>query len=238
MNGTGYDWQVCSESFKEIDNARFEIHIAGNVVDPTSIISDCGLSHNDAVSLELIPDPNEAANAKLQEATSQIQKLSESLEKERALSADLQQQLAAKDALIAQQESELQQQTETIAQLQQQLEEFSALRARRQARIDAMEQRRAERQAAAEQRAKEMAAAAAKSAAKSSKSSKSRSRAHRHHRMEEPSEPVDLEWQMPSEDEREFTRQYYELDFVDLETLRAEMADLGADDASIDAMFD
>ena len=55
--------------------------------------------------------------------------------------------------------------------------------------------------------------------------------------MEEPSEPVDLEWQMPSEDEREFTRQYYELDFVDLETLRAEMADLGADDASIDAMF-
>ena len=79
---------------------------------------------------------------------------------------------------------------------------------------------------------------ASKSAEKSPTPSKSRSRAHRHRRAEEPSEPVDQEWQMTMEDEKEFTRLYYELGDVDLETLRAEMADWGADDASIDVMFE
>ena len=54
--------------------------------------------------------------------------------------------------------------------------------------------------------------------------------------MDEIMEAADREWQMSPKDEKEFIQQYYELGSVDLETLRAEMADSGADEASIDAM--
>ena len=57
------------------------------VVDHNSILSDCGVSHNDAVTLALIPDPSTLPSTQSLETTEKITELTIALQQERQLSA-------------------------------------------------------------------------------------------------------------------------------------------------------
>ena len=196
---------MCSEPLKEIDNSRFEIHLLGMVVDHNSILSDCGVSHNDAVTLQLIPDSSTPPSTGSFEAA-KITELSNALQQERQLSAQYLQQISEKDAEITQYLSDIQERDETIAQLHSTIENL-------QKKIDQLQ--------AGRFRHMERKHRAEPGSPHASDSNVERLRAS-----------AANEWKMSEEDQDLYAERYRVLGNVNQEVLLLEMSNKGIDDAS------
>lgn len=181
------------------------------VVDHNSILSDCGVSHNDAVTLALIPDPSTLPSTQSLETTEKITELTNALQQERQLSAQYLQQISEKDAEIAQYFSDIQERDETIAQLHSMVENL-------QKKVDQLQ--------AARFRHMERKRRAEPESPHASDSNVERLRAS-----------AANEWRMSDEEQNLYAERYRVLGNVSQEVLLLEMSNKGIDDASGRDMF-